>query len=86
MTSAQAGIWWAFLSSSSKRMRASGKSFFAYLPFTAVHTSMQASQKFIDNHEGGWAQIRSTRAAKLVLVTAVPIKPMASQVIRKCKA
>jgi hypothetical protein len=36
----------------------SGKSFFAYLPFTAVHTSMQTSQRFIDNHKGGWAQIR----------------------------
>tara|TARA_B100000519_G_scaffold173937_1_gene161552 strand:+ start:49 stop:270 length:222 start_codon:yes stop_codon:yes gene_type:complete len=60
----------------------SGKSFFADLPFTAVHISMQALQK----HEGGWAQICRVRAANLVLVTAVPIKPMASQVIRRCKA
>ena len=64
----------------------SDKSFFAYLPFAAVHTSMQASQKFIDNYEGGWAQIRRAREAKLGLVPAVPMNTMASTGIRRCKA
>ena len=53
-----------------------GKPFFAYLPFMAVHTPVQAPQQFIDNYidvyDSGWDALREQRMQRAVALGIVP--------------
>lgn len=53
-----------------------GKPFFAYLPFMAVHTPVQAPQQFIDNYMGiydsGWDALREQRLERAITLGIVP--------------
>ncbi len=52
------------------------KPFFAYIPFQAVHTPVQAPQEFIDRYMGvydqGWEVLRAERQARAVELGLVP--------------
>lgn len=52
------------------------KPFFAYLPFMAVHTPVQAPQQFIDNYldvyDSGWDALREQRMQRAVALGIVP--------------
>lgn len=53
-----------------------GEPFFAYLPFMAVHTPVQAPQEFIDRYMGvydtGWDDLREQRLERAVTLGIVP--------------
>lgn len=53
-----------------------GKPFFAYVPFQAVHTPVQAPQEFIDHYmsayDDGWETLRKQRAERAVQLGIVP--------------
>ena len=53
-----------------------GKPFFAYLPFQAVHTPIQAPQEFIDRYmqtyDTGWDALRQRRLERAVALGIVP--------------
>ncbi|MEP0391885.1 MAG: arylsulfatase [Erythrobacter sp.] len=53
-----------------------GEPFFAYLPFMAVHTPVQAPQEFIDRYMGvydtGWDDLREQRLERAAAIGIVP--------------
>jgi arylsulfatase len=53
-----------------------GRPFFAYLPFMAVHTPVQAPQEFIDRYMGvydtGWDDLREQRLERAAALGIVP--------------
>ena len=54
----------------------SGSPFFAYVPFQAVHTPVQAPQEFIEKYEGvydeGWHVLRKQRLEKAIALGIIP--------------
>lgn len=56
--------------------RATNKPFFAYLPFMAVHTPVQAPKEFTDRYitayEGGWSALRQRRLQRAIELGFVP--------------
>ena len=54
----------------------SGSPFFAYVPFQAVHTPVQAPQEFIEKYEGvydeGWHVLRKRRLEKAIALGIIP--------------
>ena len=54
----------------------SGSPFFAYVPFQAVHTPVQAPQEFIEKYEGvydeGWRVLRKRRLEKAIALGIIP--------------
>ncbi len=54
----------------------SGSPFFAYVPFQAVHTPVQAPQEFIEKYEGvydeGWRVLRKQRLEKAIALGIIP--------------
>ena len=54
----------------------SGSPFFAYVPFQAVHTPVQAPQEFIEKYEGvydeGWRVLRKRRLEKGIALGIIP--------------
>ena len=56
--------------------RESGKPFFGYLPFQAVHIPVQAPQEFIDRYmgtyDGGWHELRRNRLEGAIANGIVP--------------